>query len=93
MIDDALVDHCNKVLNNDGTNKIINKYDLIVSILSIIGSIVGGILSIFIGGYDNIKSCIIKAGSSTITVLTNFCLFYSHSFLKLWEVFVFYFFY
>ena len=83
LIDYALVDHCNKVLNNDDKNKIIENYDLIVSILSIIGSIFGGLLSIFIGGYDKIKSCIIVAVSSTITILANFLLFYSDSFFSI----------
>jgi hypothetical protein len=83
LIDYALIDHCNKVLNNDDKDKIIKNYDLLVSILSIIGSIFGGILSIFIGGYDNIKSCVIVAISSTITVLANFCLFYSDSFFSI----------
>ena len=72
MIDYALVDHCNKVLNNEDKDKIIKNYDLLVSILSIMGSIIGAVLSIFVGGYDNIKSCIIVAVSSTITVLANF---------------------
>ena len=83
VIDYALVDHCNKVLNNEDKDKIIKNYDLLVSILSIMGSIIGAVLSIFVGGYDNIKSCIIVAVSSTITVLANFCLFYSDSFFSI----------
>ena len=83
LIDYSLVDHCNKFLNDDEKNKILNNYDALISILSIIGSIFGGILSIFIGGYDNIKSCIVVGVSSTITILANFCLFYSNSFFSI----------
>ena len=53
----------------------------------------GGILSIFLGGYDSIKSCIIVAISSTITVVANFYLLNSVSFFSiLGSIFILYFF-
>ena len=93
LIDYALVDHCNKILKKDEKDKIINNYDFLVSILSIIGSVLGGILSIFIGGYDDIKSCIIVAISSTITVIANFYLLNSDSFFSVFgSIFILFFF-
>ena len=82
LIDYALKDHCDKVLKKEEKDKILNNYDFFVSILSIIGSIFGGILSIFIGGYDDIKSCLIVAISSSISVLANFYLLNSDSFFS-----------
>ena len=83
LIDYALEDHCDKVLEKEQKDKILNNYDFFVSILSIIGSIFGGILSIFIGGYDDIKSCLIVAISSTISVVANFYLLNSDSFFSI----------
>ena len=83
LIDYALIDHCNKVLNDTEKNQIIKNYDYIISVLSFAGSIFGGILSIIIGGYEDIESCLIVAVSSSVTILANFCLFYSHSFFPI----------
>ena len=83
LIDYALIDHCKKVLNDDKKNRVVQNYDFIISLLSITGSIFGGILSIIIGGYEDIKSCLIVAISSTITILANFGLFYSDSYFKI----------
>ena len=93
LIDYALEDHCDKVLQKEEKDKILDNYDFLVSILSISGSIFGGILSIFLGGYDSIKSCIIVAISSTITVVANFYLLNSVSFFSiLGSIFILYFF-
>ena len=83
LLDYALIDYCGKIMNDEGKNDILKIYDFLISILSITGSIFGGIISIFFGGYENIKSCAIVAISSTITIIANFCLFYSDSYFKI----------
>ena len=93
LIDYALIDYCRRVLNEEDKNNILNNYDLLVSILAITGSITGGITSTIIGGYEEIKSCIIVAISITITVLANFCLFYSDSYFKIYASICFLFFF
>ena len=93
VIDYALVDHCRKVLNEEEKNKILNNYEILISILSISGSIFGGILSIIIGGYEEIKSCIVVAISNTITLIATFCLFYSNSYFTIYgSIFLLFFF-
>lgn len=84
VIDYALADHCGKVLNEEEKNKILNNYEILISTLSISGSIFGGILSIIIGGYEEIKSCIILAISNTVTLLATFYLFYSNSYFSIY---------
>ena len=93
LIDYALIDYCGKVLNEEAKDNISNNYDFLMSILAITGSIFGGIISIIIGGYEDIKSCIIVAISSTITILANFCLFYSDSSFKIYTSICFLFFF
>ena len=84
VIDYALVDHCEKVLIEEEKDKILNNYEILISILSISGSVFGGILSIIVGGYEEIKSCIVVAISSTVTILATFCLFYSNSYFTIY---------
>ena len=93
LIDYALIDYCGKVLNEEEKDNILNNYDFLISILAITGSIFGGIVSTIIGGYEEIKSYIIVAISSTITILANFCLFYSDSSLKIYGSICFLFFF
>lgn len=83
LIDYALIDYCGKVLNEEDKENIIKKYDFLISILSIAGSIFGGIMSIIIGGYEEIQSCIIVTVSITITIIADFSLFYSNSYFKI----------
>ena len=93
VIDYALKDHCVKVLNEEEKDKILNNYEILISILSISGSIFGGILSIIIGGYEEIMSCIVVAISNTITLLATFCLFYSNSYFTIYVSICFLFFF
>ena len=93
VIDYALKDHCAKVLNEEEKNKILNNYEILISILSISGSIFGGILSIIIGGYEEIMSCIVVAISNTITLIATFCLFYSNSYFTIYVSICFLFFF
>jgi hypothetical protein len=93
VIDYALVDHCEKVLNEEEKDRILNNYEILISILSISGSVFGGILSIIVGGYEEIKSCIVVAISNTVTILATFCLFYSNSYFTIYISLCFLFFF
>ena len=80
-------------MNEEEKDKILNNYEILISILSISGSVFGGILSIIVGGYEEIKSCIVVAISSTVTILATFCLFYSNSYFTIYISICFLFFF
>lgn len=77
LIDYALNDYCSKVITPKEKAKIFDNYEILISILSISGSIFGGILSIFIGGYDEVYSCLVVSISDLIIIIT--CYFFSYT--------------
>ena len=77
LIDYALNDYCTKVITTEEKNKIFNNYEILISLLSISGSLFGGILSIFIGGYEEVSSCLVVSISDLIIVLT--CYYFSYT--------------
>ena len=81
LLDYALIDYCTKVITNEEKDKIFTNYEMWISITSISGSIFGGVLSIFIGGYEEINSCIVVAISDLIIIITCFYLAYTQYFL------------
>ena len=82
-----------KFKNPEEEVKIFNNYENIISLLSISGSIFGGILSIFIGGYESISSCIVVSLSDIIIIITCYYLSYSHFFMIIFISFCFCFFF
>ena len=93
LIDYAFKDYCSHILNPEEEVKIFNNYENIISLLSISGSIFGGILSIFIGGYESISSCIVVSLSDIIIIITCYYLSYSHFFMIIFISFCFCFFF
>ena len=81
LIDYALIDYCSKVITPKETGKIFNNYELFISILSVSGSIFGGVLSIFIGGYEEVYSCLVVSISDLIIVTTCYYFSYTRYFL------------
>ena len=77
LIDYALIDYCTKVITPEEKGKIFNHYEELISILSISGSIFGGVLSIFIGGYDEVSSCLVVVISDLILIIA--CYFFSYA--------------
>ena len=83
LIDYALVEHCTINLTEEKKNKILQNYEILISILAVTGSITGGVLTTIIGGYEKIKSCLLVAIASTITILSDFLLMYSNSYFSI----------
>ena len=77
LIDYGLNDYCSKVITQEEKGKIFNNYELLISALSISGSIFGGVLSIFIGGYEEVFSCLVVAISDLILIIA--CYFFSYT--------------
>ena len=78
----TLLDYSLKDLENftpEKMNSFFRRYEIIISFFSILGSCIGGLLSFLIGGYDDIKSCIIVSISITLSLLSTFSLSYSSS--------------
>ena len=84
LIDYALVDYCTKVITNEEKDKIFTNYEMLISIISISGSIFGGVLSIFIGGYEEIFSCLVVSISDLIIIISCFYLAYNKYFLLIY---------
>ena len=93
LIDYALKDYCSQILNPEDKVKIINNYENIISLLSISGSIFGGILSLFIGGYEEMSSCILVSLSDLIVLITCYYLSYTRYFMVIFISFCFSFFF
>ena len=83
LIDYALKDFCLKVISQDETSLIFNNYENIIATLSISGSIFGGVLSIFIGGYEEITSCLVVSISDFILIICCYYLSYTKYFIVL----------
>lgn len=81
LIDYALYDYCTKVITTQERDIIFNHYEIFISILSISGSLFGGILSIFIGGYEEVSSCLVVSISSLIILIMCFYFSYTKYFL------------
>ena len=81
LLDYALIDYCSKVMSNEEKAKIFDNYEIWISIMSISGSIFGGVISIFFGGYEEIFSCLVVSISDLIIIITCFYLAYSQYFL------------
>ena len=93
ILDHAFADYCNLVLQKEEKELIFNNYELLVSLLSITGSFIGGILSIIIGGYDEINSIIFVVICITVTLLATLFLTYSISFFAIYGSFCLLFFF
>ena len=81
LIDYALIDYCAKVITPEEKGKIFNYYEELISILSITGSIFGGVLSIFIGGYEEVSSCLVVVISDLIVIIACYIFSYTKYFI------------
>ena len=93
LIDYAFKDYCSQILNPEEEVKIFKNYENIISLLSISGSLFGGILSIFLGGYESISSCIVVSLSDLIVIITCYYLSYTRYFIVIFISFSFCFFF
>ena len=93
VLDYAFKDYCEKVLSKEDSGVISNNYELLVSLLSITSSLIGGVLSIIIGGYDDLSSLVVVVFANILTLLATILLAYSTSLFSVYGGFCLLFFF